>query len=62
VVLQDLDPTGVVQVASEHWTASSVRGAPRKGDRVRVVQMEGLRLKVEPVEEPATASTEGREP
>ena len=62
VVLQDLDPTGVVQVASEHWTASSVRGAPRKGERVRVVQMEGLRLKVEPVEEPATASTEGREP
>ena len=62
VVLQDLDPTGVVQVASEHWTASSVRGTPRKGDRVRVVQMEGLRLKVEPVEEPATASTEGREP
>ena len=62
VVLQDLDPTGVVQVASEHWTASSVRGTPCKGDRVRVVQMEGLRLKVEPVEEPATASTEGREP
>jgi membrane-bound serine protease (ClpP class) len=62
VVLQDLDPTGVVQVASEHWTASSVRGAPRKGDRVRVVQMEGLRLKVEPVNEPARASTEGREP
>jgi membrane-bound serine protease (ClpP class) len=62
VVLQDLDPTGVVQVASEHWTAASVRGTPRKGERVRVVQMEGLRLKVEPVEEPATASTEGREP
>ena len=62
IVLQDLDPTGVVQVASEHWTASSVRGSPRKGERVRVVQMEGLRLKVEPVEEPATASTEGREP
>jgi len=61
-VLQDLDPTGVVQIAPEHWTAASVRGTPRKGDRVRVVQMEGLRLKVEPVEEPATASTEGREP
>jgi membrane-bound serine protease (ClpP class) len=61
IVLQDLDPTGVVQVASEHWTASSVRGAPRKGDHVRVVQMDGLRLKVEPVEAPATASAEGRE-
>ena len=62
VVLQDLDPTGVVQVASEHWTASSVRGVPRKGERVRVLQMEGLRLKVEPVEAPATASAERREP
>jgi len=62
VVLQDLDPTGVVQVSSEEWTAVSVRGRPLKGERVRVVQMEGLRLKVEPVEEPASASTEGREP
>jgi len=61
-VLQDLDPTGVVQVAAEHWTASSVHGALRKGERVRVVEMDGLRLKVEPVGEPATASTEGREP
>jgi membrane-bound serine protease (ClpP class) len=48
--------------ASEHWTAASGARTPRKGERVRVVQMEGLRLKVEPVEEPATASTEGREP
>jgi membrane-bound serine protease (ClpP class) len=61
-VVRDLDPAGVVQVAAEEWSATAVRGAPRKGERVRVVQMEGLRLKVEPVEEPATASTEGREP
>ena len=62
VVLQDLDPTGVVQVASEHWTASPVRGTPRRGDHVRVVRMDGLRLEVEPVEQPATATTEGRDP
>jgi len=61
-VLQDLDPIGVVQVAAEHWTASSMGGPLRKGERVRVVEMDGLRLKVEPVETPATASTEGREP
>jgi membrane-bound serine protease (ClpP class) len=61
-VVRDLDPAGVVQVAAEEWSATSVRGTPRRGDRVRVVEMEGLRLKVEPVEEPATASTEGREP
>ena len=60
VVLSDLNPTGVVQVASEHWTAESVRGTPRKGDHVRVVEMEGLKLKVEPTEAPATAASEGQ--
>jgi membrane-bound serine protease (ClpP class) len=60
VVLSDLHPRGVVQVASEHWTAESVRGTPRKGDHVRVVEMEGLKLKVEPVEAPATAAPEGQ--
>jgi membrane-bound serine protease (ClpP class) len=66
-VLRDLNPTGVVQIASEHWTAESVRGTPRKGERIRVIEMEGLKLKVEPAEasEPATADgtqgqTEGR--
>ena len=60
IVLRDLHPTGVVQVASEHWTAESVRGIPRKGERVRVVQVEGLTLKVEPTEAPATATPEGQ--
>lgn len=58
-VVRDLAPTGVVQVASEEWTAESVRGTPRKGDRIRVVEMEGLKLKVEPAEEPATSAAEG---
>ena len=30
IVLQDLHPTGVVQVASEHWTAEAVRGTPAR--------------------------------
>jgi membrane protein implicated in regulation of membrane protease activity len=58
-VLRDLNPTGVVQIASEHWTAESVRGTPRKGEHVRVIQMEGLKLKVEPAEAPATATADG---
>jgi membrane-bound serine protease (ClpP class) len=63
-VIRTLDPTGVVQVAAEEWSARTVRGTPRRGDRVRVVKMEGLTLEVEPVETPATASVEGdrREP
>ena len=57
VVLRDLRPRGVIQIASEHWTAEAVSGAPRKGERVRVVEMEGLKLKVEPLEAPAVAPT-----
>jgi membrane-bound serine protease (ClpP class) len=60
VVLRDLNPRGVVQVASEHWTAEAVSGTPRKGEHIRVVQMEGLKLKVEPTEAPAAATTEGQ--
>jgi membrane-bound serine protease (ClpP class) len=61
-VISDLAPAGVVQVASEEWSAEAVRGSPAKGERVRVVRMEGLRLIVEPAEEPATAAAdrEGR--
>jgi membrane-bound serine protease (ClpP class) len=63
-VIRDLGPIGVVQVAAEEWTAETVRGAPTRGDRVRVVAMEGLKLKVEPIEEPApqaVAPAEGRQ-
>lgn len=65
VVVRDLDPVGVVQVSSEEWSAEAVRGSPSKGERVRIVAMQGLRLKVEPVGEPAhaapaTADPEGR--
>jgi membrane-bound serine protease (ClpP class) len=62
-VVRDLGPVGVVQVAAEEWTAEAVRGTPRRGDRIRVVGMDGLRLKVEPAEEPATSgppAAEGR--
>jgi membrane-bound serine protease (ClpP class) len=57
-VVRDLDPTGVVQVAAEEWSARAAHGSPRRGDRVRVLRMEGLTLEVEPVQAPATASAE----
>jgi membrane-bound serine protease (ClpP class) len=60
-VVRDLDPVGVVQVAAEEWTAEAIRGTPRRGERVRVVSMEGLRLKVEPAEEPAPRAAEPAE-
>jgi membrane-bound serine protease (ClpP class) len=44
----DIGLTGQVQVGSELWTAEPVQGsdAIRKGDRIEVVRIEGLRLKV----------------
>ncbi len=54
IVVRDLGPRGVVQVASEEWTADAVSGTPRRGERIRVVAMDGVRLRVEPVEDPAT--------
>jgi membrane-bound serine protease (ClpP class) len=67
VVVQTLDPRGVVQVAAEEWTADTLRGTPARGDRIRVVAMDGLRLKVEPVDEVVPegaepAGTQGRAP
>ena len=44
----EFKPTGQVQVGSELWTAEAVEGSRkiRKGDRVEVVEVKGLRLKV----------------
>jgi membrane-bound serine protease (ClpP class) len=43
-----LTPAGQVQVESELWTAEAVEGSKniRKGDRIEVVEVKGLRLKV----------------
>jgi membrane-bound serine protease (ClpP class) len=47
VATSDLAPHGTVQVKSELWSASAVGEPIRKGEKVRVVGAEGLRLKVD---------------
>ena len=42
----DLDPWGTVQVGSELWSAIAEEGPIRKGEQVRVVDTEGVRLNV----------------
>ena len=42
----DLAPEGTVQVKSELWTAIAQDGEIKKGDGVKVMAVEGLRLKV----------------
>jgi membrane-bound serine protease (ClpP class) len=54
VATTEISPRGTARVSSELWTADSVAGPIAQGTRVRVVGVEGLRLKVEPV----TASQE----
>ena len=46
ICITRLDPTGIVQVAGEQWSAQLDKGQTplKKGDRVVVVQVEGVRL------------------
>ena len=56
---EDFDRSGRVYVHSELWTADST--APvEEGQKVRVVGLEGLRLKVEPVSDDAGAPAASR--
>ncbi len=49
LAMSDLAPKGIVQVAGEQWTAEVLPGAPfiQRGERVRVVEVRGVRLLVE---------------
>lgn len=52
----DLTPEGTAQIGSELWSVESVEGEIQRGEPVRVVQAEGIRLKVAPLA-PRTASS-----
>lgn len=60
-VVRDLDPEGIVQVAFEEWTAVAVSGTVPRGERVKVVEVDGLRLKVEPAGREAPVAPGGGE-
>jgi membrane-bound serine protease (ClpP class) len=51
VARSDLDPTGIVHVRGEMWTAIAQGRAIREGESVRVLAVEGLRLRVVAQEE-----------
>ena len=52
----DLDPEGTVWVRGETWTARAVEGRIAAGERVQVVAVEGLRLRVARWTPPAEAT------
>ena len=52
VARSQLNPEGTVFVQGEIWTAESIDGVIPAGSRVRVTQVDGLRLRVKKEEAP----------
>ena len=50
IALSDVDPDGQVRVDRETWSAVTVAGQIRTGERVKVVGVSGVRLQVVPAE------------
>ena len=48
VVVEDLSPEGRVKLDGELWRAKCLHGTARRGEKVRVVGIEGTKLLVEP--------------
>ncbi|HXZ82460.1 MAG TPA: NfeD family protein [Acidimicrobiales bacterium] len=46
VAVSDLEPSGIVRVAGENWSATSLNGRIPAGARIQVIQVEGVRLSV----------------
>jgi membrane-bound serine protease (ClpP class) len=59
VAIDDLNPTGRVRARRENWSAESTVPPIAKGTSVRVLEVRGLRLVVEPAGEPAPGIAPG---
>lgn len=60
VVVQDLDPTGIVRAHREQWSAHAAGTIP-KGAHVRITAVRGLTLEVEPLEVSHATQTKGED-
>jgi membrane-bound serine protease (ClpP class) len=49
VARSPLDPSGMVFLEGELWTATSVEGRVEEGETVEVIGVDGIRLRVRPV-------------
>jgi membrane-bound serine protease (ClpP class) len=61
VAIDDLNPSGRVRVLRENWSAESVGPPISKGSPVKVVEVKGLRLVVEPAGEAVRGTAPGDE-
>lgn len=60
IAITDLNPVGSARVALEDWTAEAIGGEIPKGTKVKVVGLEGLKLRVE-VQKQAEMAGEAKE-
>jgi membrane-bound serine protease (ClpP class) len=58
-VREPLNPSGMVFVNGALWQATSTSGPLAAGTQVRVVAIEGLRLRVEALQQPQAGRSEG---
>jgi len=58
-VREPLNPSGMVFVNGALWQATSTGGPVEAGAQVRVVGVDGLRLRVEPLQQPQAGRSEG---
>jgi len=49
IASEDLNPSGTIMVEGELWSAESVSGLIEKGEKVKVLEVKGMLLKVEKV-------------
>jgi membrane-bound serine protease (ClpP class) len=62
LVVQTLDPIGIVRAHREQWSARTASGTIPEGAHVRVTGVKGLTLQVEPLEVSSVSQTEGENP
>ncbi len=51
ITITDLTPRGQVKIRSRVWSARSIAGFVQSGMKIKVIQMDGIILKVEPMQE-----------
>lgn len=57
VAQSDLDPEGEVNIDQQNWSATSIGGSIKKGQKVRVVDISGVHLQVAPIDEEHNQTT-----
>jgi membrane-bound serine protease (ClpP class) len=54
-----LDPTGLVFINGERWTATSTGGPDKEGESVEITGVNGIKLTVRPIGKENESATNG---